>query len=130
MKKLALIILTAISLIACSKDDDIQYSVNSDLAPYVDEFYSLAAAKGKTIPKNLVADLKAAQAETNWDRKDGQNYFYYDKTLFTYQSTNGKEDLISKMVIAGLGKVFLNKYPTDLPANMSKEQVIAEIFGN
>lgn len=71
MKK-CLLILVIFS--ACSEDVEMVYSVDPNLQPYVDTFYSEASERGVVIEKNLVAEIDVnIQSISTGDRSMDQN---------------------------------------------------------
>jgi hypothetical protein len=104
MKNYILPLLILAALGACQDENEIQYSINPELQPYVDIFYSEAAARGAEIPKNLVADFKQEiQGITKGDKIQGQNYLYVRPELFAGFNENQRE----AYTIYSLAKLFL-----------------------
>lgn len=104
MKRCILPVLILAALGACQDENEIQYSVNPELQPYVDVFYSEAAARGAVIPKNLVADFKQEiQGITKGDKIQGQNYLYVRPELFT-GFTDGEREA---QIVYRMANIFL-----------------------
>lgn len=77
---LCLFILAALG--ACQEENEVIYSVDPALAQYVETFYSEAAERGVTIPKNLVAEFGEVQAIAKGETTHGQNYLSVSKAMF------------------------------------------------
>jgi hypothetical protein len=105
MKHYILIAFILLSLGACQEENEILYSVDLALAPYVDTFYSEAAERGTTIPKNLIAEFKAVQAITKGDKRNGQNYLYVDPAIFRGFNETQRE----AQIVYRLANIFLHK---------------------
>lgn len=81
MKKYLILFLAALG--ACQEENEIVYSVDPALAPYVETFYAEVAERGEVIPKNLIAEFSQnIQGITKGDRMHGQNYLYVNEVMF------------------------------------------------
>lgn len=106
MKKYIAILLTLIT-ISCH-DNDVKYSVDPQLEPYVDIFIAEAQERGVTIPKNnLIAELTdyKAQAIVNATRDMDQKILYVHKGIFDYATSTGRT--IEYDIFNGLGELFI-----------------------
>lgn len=102
MKKYLLIILVALG--ACQEENEMTYSVDPALVPYVDAFY----AENEGLPKNLIAELDdfKTQAISKSETIHGQHYLYFSETLFNSFKDAGMEADIQEHVDKRLKEAF------------------------
>jgi hypothetical protein len=108
MKRKSLFAAALIVLVACSENDPV-FSINPDLVPYVDEFYSDASSASVDVPKILIADIQTCQSIYVADSSPAQAKLLIDHTSFYNMKNRGQEDLIKIYVYTGLGRALLRK---------------------
>lgn len=106
---------------ACNEDNEIVYSVDPELQPYVNTFYTEAAERNVVIPKNLIAEIKAVQSAAQVDTQYGQNYLYFDPINLDYYVQNAGERFIEAHIYNRLGGLFLKRSPSTEYSFMNPE---------
>ena len=128
MKRYILPILILAALGACQDENEVRYSVDPQLQPYVDTFYNEAAERGVVIPKNLVAELnEVVQGISTAEIDNGQYYLHFNATMFDGFKAAGVESQIEANIYGKLAEVFRKKsFMTKVATD--KESYFDEVF--
>jgi hypothetical protein len=108
MKQTILFAVALIVLASCTENEPV-FSINPELVPYVDAFYSDASSASVDVPKNLIADIQTCQSIVVVDSSPGEAKLLIDHASFYNMKHKGQEDLIKVYVYTGLGRALLRK---------------------
>lgn len=109
MKTYILPLALLIFFASCNEENETIYSVDPALESYVSAFYTEAAERGVTIPRNLIAELKAIQGISHAQTDYEQNKLYFNDTMFANFKAAGVEPLIEAHVFYRLGGLLLHR---------------------
>lgn len=127
MKNYILPIVLFCTVMSCEEENSTRYSIDPQLAQYVDVFYGEASERGVTIPRNLVAELSAhgVQGISKSEVSHDQYYLYFNETMFTNFKAAGLESQIEANVFVRLTEVFMKR---NIPYQPSKEAYFDAVF--
>lgn len=115
-----IVMLAAVLLFSCSEEDATRYSIDAELAPYVDSFYAEAAKYGKSFPKeNLIVILKkgipvTARTIRQVNSRDGnQVTIEMNEEYFRANQTGGISPCIESVMFHEMGHAKLRREHTN-----------------
>jgi len=104
-----LILILAVISFSCSDSNETQFATSSELAPYVDSFYSEAALRGVNPPKmNLICEIGQIQAMTEISKDGDQWVLRFDKEMFEAMSAN-PNNKVEALIFHELGRIVLGR---------------------